>query len=473
MSPALGNYESEDPKRSFMKQNKGVDMTKGNLALILVRFTIPLILSGLLQQLYSWADAFILGNIAGEKALAATGVTGSITMLYIMAITGFTSGVSILSARYMGQGNQDIQKRILSSFLLVTGAIFLLVSVITFSFVTGIIRLLGTPADIFDLAVSYLSIIVIGVPFLAIFNVYSAVLRGIGNSRAPFYAVLLSSALNVALDLLFVGSFHWGVKGAAIATVISQILMTLYIIGYSVSKYSMLRIPWGAKLIDTGIVKEGISLSLPITIQSIVSSAGSLILQNFTNSFGTTTVAAITAAYRVDCILLIPIINLGTGIATVTSQNIGAQKMDRVRQCAKIGLILTTGVSACLTAFVLVFGASTVRMFGVSEEAVQIGGGFFTRIALFYLAFGIIMAMRGFLEGSGRVVISGVVAIIGLGIRIGLSYLLRPVFGNMVIAWAEGFAWTFQAIVYSCFVIRMIHKNKQDFPQQATTNPDS
>ena len=187
-----------------MKQNKGVDMTKGNLALILVRFTIPLILSGLLQQLYSWADAFILGNIAGERALAATGVTGSITMLYIMAITGFTSGVSILSARYMGQGNQDIQKRILSSFLLVTGAIFLLVSVITFSFVTGIIRLLGTPADIFDLAVSYLSIIVIGVPFLAIFNVYSAVLRGIGNSRAPFYAVLLSSALNVALDLLFV-----------------------------------------------------------------------------------------------------------------------------------------------------------------------------------------------------------------------------------------------------------------------------
>lgn len=439
-----------------MGQNKTEDMTNGNLAIILIRFTIPLILSGILQQLYSWADAFILGNIAGEKALAATGVTGSVTMLYVMAITGFTSGVSILSARYMGKGDKDIQSRILSSFLLVTGVIFLLISLATFCAVTAIIRLLGTPEDIFDLAVSYLRIVIIGIPFLAVYNVYAAVLRGIGNSKMPFYAVLFSSVLNVALDLLFVGLFRWGVKGAAAATVISQILMAIFIIGYSTNKYSILRINKKEPLFDSRITKEGIALSLPITIQSVVSSAGSLILQNFTNSFGTPTVAAITAAYRVDCILLIPIINLGTGIATVTSQNIGAGKKDRVRQCVKIGTLLTTIVSLCLTVLVLIAGASLVKMFGVSDEAVRIGGGFFTRIAFFYIAFGIIMSMRGFMEGSGKVIISGVIAIIGLCIRIGLSYLLRPVFGNMVIAWAEGFAWTFQAIVYSTYVYRMI-----------------
>ena len=446
-----------------MKQNKTLDMTHGSLTSILIRFTMPLILSGLLQQLYSWADAFILGNIAGEKALAAAGSTGAITTFLTLAATGFASGISILSARYMGMKSLDVQRQILSSFIIVAGGSFLLAAGILFFRTSVFIHLMGTPDDIFRLSHTYLKIVSIGIPFLAVYNVFAAVLRGIGNSRAPFYAVLLSSVLNVGLDYLFIGTFRLSTAGAAAATVISQILMTLYIIGYSLVKYKILRIKDTNDLLNVRILREGTALSLPIAIQSIVSSAGSLILQNFMNSFGTTTVAAITTAYRVDLIILNPIINLGTGIATVTSQNIGAEKTERVKQCAKTGFLLTSLVAVFLTILVIPSGASLVRMFGVSAEAVEIGGGFFRRIAIFYPVFGIINSMRGFIEGSGKVIISGTVTITGLCIRIALSYLLRPVFGSMVIAWAEAISWSFQAMVLCVIVSVMTSRYAMNF----------
>lgn len=470
-----------------MKENKTreksmtKDMTRGNLVRILVFFSVPLILSGVLQQLYSWADAFILGNMVGEKALAATGATNAVINLFVMGITGFASGISILSARYFGMGDHRIQKRILFSFSLVLGTICLFLSISSIVFIKEILTLLRTPGDIASMSASYLRIILCGIPFIAVFNVYSAVLRGIGDSKAPFYAVLVSSLANVLLDILFVGCLRFGVKGAATATIISQILMTLFIISYAVRKHEILHLFSGESLLsgdnlesdmksgealngtgkrypgklkaDSGILKEGASLSLPITIQSVVTSLGSLILQNFMNGFGTTTVAAITTAYRVDCIILLPIINLGTGIATVTSQNLGAGKYDRVRKCLRTGAVLTAAVSLALSFLVVFAGKYLIMIFGVSQEAVQIGGDFFKAIGRFYVVFGVTMAVRGYLEGNGRVLFSGIIAILGLGIRISLSYLLLPWFDNMVIAYAEVFAWCFQMIVYVFYAV--------------------
>lgn len=166
------------------------DMTKGSLVWNLVSFSIPLILSGILQQLYSWADAFIVGNVEGEAALAAIGATNAITNFFIIAITGFTAGVSILSAQYFGKGNHSIQKKILSSFIIVLGTAFLLISVIGIFGANGFLKLLDTPEDILGMARSYLQIVLVGMPFLNIYNIYSAVLRGIGDSKAPFYSVL-------------------------------------------------------------------------------------------------------------------------------------------------------------------------------------------------------------------------------------------------------------------------------------------
>lgn len=437
------------------------DMTKGSIGRTLIAFSLPLIFSGLLQQLYSWADAFIVGNAIGEGALAAIGASSVISGLFIAIITGFTAGISILSAKRFGTGDKAAQRKLLNDFSLILGGAFLILSLLGTALTKPMLRLLDTPADIFEDAAVYLRIILLGVPFLAGYNVYSAVLRGIGDSRAPFLSVLFSSALNVALDALFVFGFGWGVAGAAAATLLSQALMTVFIILYAIRRYDFLRFRPGLAQMDNALIREGCRLALPITIQSAVSSAGMLILQNFTNSFGTQTVAAITSAYRVDSIILLPIINLGTAISTVTAQNTGAGKHDRARRTLFVGCSIMTAVSLVLTALVVVLGGALVGMFGVTAEVQQIGADFFRALGSFYVAFGLATAIRGYLEGIGDVVFSGVNGIAMLLMRILFSYALKPVYGNMVIAWAEAYAWCIMLIAY---VLRARMKIKRQNP---------
>lgn len=433
------------------------DMTQGSMVKTLTAFSVPLILSGLLQQLYSWADAFIVGNLEGEAALAAIGATGSITSLFIMAITGFTSGISILSARMYGAGERERQNKLLSSFLLLLGVISLVISGMGVLFSQGMLELLSTPAEILGMARDYLRIVLLGVPVLTIYNVYAAVLRGIGDSKAPFLAVVVSSVANIVLDVLFVGVLGWGVNGAAIATVISQVMMTAFIALYAIRKYAMLRIQPAQGMVDRALVKNGCALALPITVQSVISASGNLVLQNFMNSFGTPTVAAITTAYRIDSMILLPVINLGTGISTVTSQNVGAGNIRRARKCLIVGSAMMTVVATALTAFVLALGGELIELFGVTAESALIGRAFFDAIARFYVVFGLSMAIRGFLEGQGDVIFSGVGGIAMLAVRIVLSYALAPIWGNVVIAYAEAFAWCFQLALY---VLRLWMKRK-------------
>lgn len=430
-------------------------MTKHNdgIARTLITFTVPLILSGLLQQLYNWADAFIVGNIVGEGALAAVGATNAITGLFVMAITGFTSGISILSARFYGAGDMDVQKKLLFSFTALLGVFFLAVSVAGILGTQGMLRLLDTPADIFEMAADYLAVILVGVPFLAVYNVYAAVLRGLGNSKAPFYGILVSSVANVALDLLFVGAFHWSVVGAAVATVISQALMTVFLVIYAVRKYEALRFRPDRALFEKGVIRQGWTISWPITVQSVMKSVGSLVLQNFMNGFGTATVAAITTAYRVDSVIMLPILNLSTGIATMTSQNIGAGEPGRARRCLSVGMVMMTAVSLALTALVMVLGGPLVQIFGVTPEAVAIGRAFFQAIGIFYVIYGAAMALRGYVEGRGFVLFSGICGILSLGVRIGLSYGLVGVFEGRVIAYAEAFSWVFMFLMYGAWYV--------------------
>lgn len=423
------------------------DMTRGSLSRALISFSLPLILSGLLQQLYSWADAFIVGNAQGEAALAAIGATTSLFSLFTMLVTGFSSGVSILSAQLYGRGEHDAQRKILFSFSLILGGVSLGLTLVCGPAAHMLLSLLQTPADIIAQSAAYLGIVLTGLPFIAVYNVYSAVLRGMGDSKAPLLSVLVSSLLNIVLDILLVYGLHLGVRGAAIATVTSQALMSIFIVLYA-RRYDALRMTPSLRLYDASLVYRGCRLALPITLQSGVNSIGHLALQNFMNGFGTQTVAAITSAYRIDCIILLPIINLGTAISTVVAQNTGANKHERARKGLAVGCVMMTAVSLVLTAVVVLFGGSLIAMFGVTPEAAKIGADFFRYLGAFYVVFGLCTAMRGYLEGMGDVVFSGAIGIASLAVRIALSYALRGVYGNMVIAWAEAYAWCFMLAMY-------------------------
>ena len=442
-------------------------MKREKTAITLIKFCIPLILSGILQQLYNWADAFIVGNVAGENALAAIGSTTTVINLFLTAITGFTLGLSILFAQKFGGGKKDQISKTQSVFTVVLGCIFLLVPAAGIPGAYPLLRIMNTTPETIHMAKNYLQIILIGLPFLAVYNVYTSALRGIGNSRAPFGSVLCSSVVNVVLDLIFVGMMHWGAAGAAAATVISQMIMTVFIILYSVKNYPCLCFSIKKWTMDHAVLKEGLHLAIPPMIQSCISSFGGLILQNFMNGFGTQTVAAITTAYRVDTIILLPVINLGSGISTMVAQNHGAGKREQISKIVCAGTVMMIGVSLLLTWLVLGTGEYLISMFGISPESAEIGKNFFQRIAAFYVVYGIAMSIRGYIEGIGDVLFSSVSGIAALLSRIVFSYAFAGLCGNMIIAYAEAGSW---GVLFFLYLIRALWRKKTGItPQKASS----
>lgn len=431
------------------------DMTTGTIWKTLVLFTVPLVLSGMLQQVFNWVDAFIVGNTEGELALAGIGATTSLYNLFIMVITGFTSGICVLAAQQSGMRETKELRKTLAVFVILLGGLFFAIAAAGIVFTHEILVYLDTPGNIFETAQDYIRIMFLGVPFLAVYNIYCAVLRGMGDSRAPFLSVLVCSVINVLLDILFVVVLRLGAAGAAAATVISQGIMTIFILFYAVRKYKNLRFRPEKGVFDKKILKKGMKFALPPAIQAGTTSVGNLFLQRFMNGFGEQTVAAVTTAYRIDSVIILPIINFGSGIATMVGQNIGAGKPLRAKQALKTGIFMISGVSLCLTALVLGAGGQLIAMFGLTPESVEIGRNFFRGIAVCYIVYGLAMAIRGYIEGIGDMLFSGIAGIIALGVRIGASYTGTGFFGNMIIAYAEAFSWLMLLCIY---VIRYVRK---------------
>ena len=433
----------------------------GTIMRELISFSLPLIFSGVLQQLYNWADAFIVGNFDGELSLSAIGVTTTPINFFITTITGFTAGLSVLIAKKYGAKKNEEIPPTLAVFSVITGSIFLLIGFIGSLLSYQFMALLHTPLNTIHLASKYISIVFLGLPFLAVYNVYTATLRGLGNSQIPFLSILLSSIINVLLDIIFVVKFRWGVQGAAFATVISQVAMTVYIVLYGTIKYRYFSVGYKKDSFCAPVIREGIKYGIPPMLQSSVSSLGGLILQDFMNRFGTDTVTAITTAYRIDTLVMLPIVNLGSGISTLTAHC--TEDKIRTRKTLIAGTILTLVVSLLLTVFVIPTGGKLIALFGAGATAVIIGSAFFQRIACFYPIFGLTTAFRGYLEGRGDLVYSSASGILSLLVRIIASYVMEPYFHNMSIAYAEMLSWVCLLIMLLLRLRRSSKTNKVRF----------
>ena len=437
---------------------RNIDMTQSNLTRALIAFSVPLMLSGLLQQMYSWADAFIVGNIVGELGLAAVGASGSVSRLITMVLVGFTGGLTVLAAQIFGRGERHRLNSLLEAFAPIFGGIALAASLLLFAGARPMLAFFDTPENVFEMSVGYLRWCMLGTPFMAVYNVYASILRGIGDSKAPFWAITISSVANILLDLLFVGLLGWGTSGAALATSLSQAAMTVFIVLYTARRYEELRFALRGWRLDRETVREGVSFGLPMAIQQSINSVGQMALQGFQNSFGSATVAAISTAYRVDSVMLLPIFNMSQSVATAVGQNVGTGDKGRIKDSLRISLWLLGGVSLVLTLIVVSIGGRMVALFGVSEEAVQIGAEFFRILGPFYIMVGLSNAYQGYLKGLGDMKFSSIANITTLWLRIGLSYLMKLFFGNMSIAWAEAVIWTLQLIVW---VLRAKYQQKK------------
>ena len=407
----------------------------------LITFSMPLILSGILQQLYSLADAFIVGHSGpeGEMMLAAVGATGNITFFLINTVIGFTLGLSILSAQEYGRGNISAIRSVTTAFLPILAVFYTVLSAASIFFIEPILRMMNTPPEIFDYSREYLLVVLIGIPFLAVYNLFSGLFRAVGNTKAAFYSIFISSLLNIALDVLFVLVFPWGVAGAAAATVLAQIAMTVFLGLYGKACYPQLMPRKGTA--EKSVVRAGISFGIPPAVQNSVTSFGNLILQNFTNSFGAITVLAVTTAYRVDGLILLPIFNLGAAISSLAAQAKGAGDTARMRNYLTTGMKLMLGISAVLTVVTYFFGADFIAFFGVTGQALAEGRVFFEDLSLFYIFFGIATVFRSLLEGIGDITYCSTIGVVSLALRIAASYLLAPFAAERTIAFAEGIAW--------------------------------
>ena len=237
--------------------------------------------------------------------------------------------------------------------------------------------------------------------------------------------------------------------------------MTIFIVVYAVKKHPALRFRPSRRFIQKSALTAGGRFGLPPAIQSGMGAIGNLILQRFMNGFGGQTVAAITTAYRVDSVVMLPIFNFGSGIATVVAQNIGAGNRERAEKAFKTGVALMAGISLCLMVVVLLAGGPLIAMFGLTQESVDIGKSFFRAVSVFYIVCGVATAVRGYVEGMGDMVFSGLAGIAALVVRIIASYAFAGLMGNMVIAYAEAFSWVVLLLLY---FIRLRQKRRETSP---------
>lgn len=444
------------------------DMTKGNVFKTLLDFTIPLILTGLLQQLYYIADSVIVGNFIGEVQLAAVGVSSTVLDVFIYVITGLVSGYTILISQYYGAKDHEKISRLSNTFFLFIMIAAFTISVLGFIFNNNILSLLHTPAEILQPAGEYLSIVFIGVPFLILYNLCSSMLRGMGDSKTPLYAIILSTVVNIVLDLIFINCLGWGIRGAAVATVIAQAITCIYLFIHIHESYPMSRISFRKELIDVSLFIESMKLGAPRVIQASIASVGSLLLQNIMNSFGVDVVTAITTAYKIDTLTILPIINISLAISIYVGQNVGANDMERAKEGLRKGILIVLLVSVAITTMVVLFGEEFMKIFGVSDTVAALGQRFFNTCAVFYPILGLWNAYGGFLQGNKDVVFASINNIVCLALRVSLSYALAGRLGFDVIAISEMCSWVLGAVI--CFSrYKSNHWLKQALPGAETT----
>lgn len=436
------------------------DMTSGSIFKSLLRFTLPLIFSGLLQQMYSIADALIVGNFAGQDALAAVGCSMPIQNVFIFVISGLVTGCTIQTSYYFGSKDYESLGKVASSFSIIITAASCFFAAGGVILCGPVLELMNTDPSLMPMAESYTAIILAGVPFVCFYNIAGSVMRGVGDSRNPLYALIIASVVNVSLDLLFVAVFKWGVAGAAVATLISQIFSALYLLVAMRAKLRSLGSKIGRDQIDMPLFWTALKLSVPKVIQSSMMSTGSLLLQNVLNSFGVDMVRAITAAYKTDMLLILPVLNGAIALSIFTGQNLGAGNVRRAKEGFLKGSGMIIAFAVVCAAMIWLFGDNIIGFFGVDDKAVYLGYRFLRTTCLFYPLMGAYEAFSGYLQGHKRVVFTSVCYIGALTIRVSSSYIFAGTVGTDIVAWSEIAGWIFGLCVCGARCIALNRKLK-------------
>lgn len=435
---------------------KNLDMTQGEPARLLVLFAIPMLIGGIFQLMYNMTDTLVVGRFASVDALAAIGATGSTTSLIMMLGQGLTNAVSVVISQAEGAGRQDRMKSCVAHAVYLVLAGSLVLGLASFFGARPFLTLLGTPENIIDDAVSYVQITGGLSIALTAYNGVAAVLRAIGDSKTPLYFLILCSLLNVVLDLVFVIAFHGGVPGVAIATVISQAVSVVLCVFYMVRRYPRLRPDAASFRFDGKIIREYLSIGLPMCFQSGVLCVGMFVITAVINSFGSDIVAAYTIGGKVEQLATLSFSNLAFSFSVYAGQNYGARLYRRIGEGLKKGLLIIVGLTILSSAVMLLFARPLAQIF-LEEDVAAVLDGAVAMIrteACFFWALGIIWAVNSTLRGMGLVHIALVSSIVELVCKIGISVTLSQVIGSAGIWVAAPSGWVLGLIPSLIYLLR-------------------
>lgn len=438
-----------------MKNKYISDMTQGNVAGLLLRFAVPMLIGNIFQQFYNMADSIIVGKFVGPNALGAVGSVGSLNFMFFSLCMGLGSGLGVLISQYFGAREDEYVKKIIANAVYITSAAGVLMSLFGALLAKPILRIMNTPQENFADALVYMRIVCGATVVVAGYNMISAILRALGDSKTPLVFLIVACGINIILDLIFVIEFQMGVAGAAYATVFSQFIAMAGSIWFGIKKNAYLRLERKHFHLDKEIFNNSLRLGLPIAAQNALIAFSCVALQSVVNRYGTVVMAAYTATSRVEQLVQQPFGSLGTAVSTFAGQNAGAGHYGRVTQGCKVSVGIVVIFSLIMVAVMFLFGKGIVGIFVDDPKVIAIGAKGLTITSLMYIGLGLIYVMRGMLNGVGDAsfaMINGIMEVIG---RIGFAWalLMVPSVGVWGVWYTNGLTW---ALTGAANVLRVL-----------------
>ena len=447
---------------SSVKQGQTRDMTQGSALSNILVFAIPLFISNFFQQCYNIGDTMIASHNLGQSALAAIGLTGSITGLVIGFANGINSGYGIPLARAFGSKNEEQMKSVVAWTLILNLGISVLITIGTLLFADPLLHLIQTPEDVFSESRTYLTVVMGGMATALFYNMGSGLLRAVGNSKTPLYFLIFSCSLNLLLDLLSVTVFHFGVAGIAGATVMAQLVSSILCFLYLYRNFRFLipsrrHFSYNKRLVSD-LVSTGFSMGLMNSIFSI----GSVILQGSINTLGTTIIAAHTAARRIVMIGNMPLSSIASANATFVSQNFGAGRIDRIREGIKKSSMISLIWSLLFLVMILTLANPLIRALAGTDDPVIMSNAMMNLHInmIFFFPLGILLIIRMTLQGINHKTIPLISSTMELIIKVLASFVFVPLWGYVGASIAEPFSWLVCMLFLLFSYIRILKKER-------------
>ena len=399
-------------------------LTEGSVVKGFLAFMIPIIIGNIFTQIYNMSDSVIVGQFVGGEALAAVGASYSLNMMINSFLISVGAGATVVVSQYYGARQQDKLDKTVNTALILAGCVAVVITVVWLILARPLLTVMNTPDNIFDDALAYFYIIILGTIGHLYYQMTSAILRGMGDSVWPLGLLIFCSILNIVLDLLFVAVFHWGVEGAAWATILSQLISGVAVVLRLCGKRYNITVRPGTLKIDKGLAATILAIGIPAGMQQLVTSGGSSVVQVVTNSFGSDVVAANSTIIKVDGFIILPLMAISTAITTYVGQNIGAGKHDRLKQGIHLSMWMSAGIAIVLGILLVAIAPFAVRIFTSDSQIIEIGATGLRTLGFFYTFIALSNCITGIVRGAGASSFPMFSAFLNIGVRILFAWIL-------------------------------------------------